>query len=45
MKKSLFATMLILLAGMTLKAQESNYAKTDFVPGDEIIFDDNFEME
>ena len=45
MKKSLFATVLLLLAGMTLKAQESNYAKTDFVPGDEIIFDDNFERE
>jgi hypothetical protein len=45
MKKSLFATVLLLLAGMTLKAQESNYAKTDFVPGDEIIFDDNFEHE
>ena len=43
MKKSLFAAALLLLAGMTLKAQESNYAKTDFVPGDEIIFDDNFE--
>ena len=45
MKKSLFAVALLLLAGMTLKAQESNYAKTDFVPGDEIIFDDNFERE
>ena len=45
MKKSLFAAALLLLAGMTLKAQESNYAKTDFVPGDEIIFDDNFEHE
>ena len=45
MKKSLFATALLLLALTTLKAQESNYAKTDFVPGDEIIFDDNFEHE
>ncbi len=45
MKKSLFAVALLLLAGMTLRAQESNYAKTDFVPGDEIIFDDNFEHE
>ena len=45
MKKSLFAVALLLLAGMPLKAQESNYAKTDFVPGDEIIFDDNFERE
>ena len=45
MKKSLFAVALLLLAGMPLRAQESNYAKTDFVPGDEIIFDDNFERE
>ena len=45
MKKSLFAVALLLLAGMTLRAQESNYAKTDFVPGDEIFFDDNFEHE
>ena len=45
MKKSLFAVALLLLAGMTLRAQESNYAKTDFVTGDEIIFDDNFEHE
>ena len=36
MKKSLFAMALLLLAGMTLRAQESNYAKTDFVPGDDI---------
>ena len=26
-------------------AQETSYNKTDFVPGDEIIFDDNFEGE
>ena len=26
-------------------AQETNYDKSDFVPGDEIIFDDNFEGE
>ena len=26
-------------------AQETTYAKSDFVPGDEIIFDDNFEGE
>ena len=45
MKKSLFAVALLLLAGMPLRAQESNYAKTDFVPGDEIVFDDNFERE
>ncbi|MDY6327815.1 MAG: OmpA family protein [Bacteroidales bacterium] len=47
MKKSLFVAALFMLAGMTLNAQESesNYAKSDFVPGDEIIFDDNFEGE
>lgn len=45
MKKSLFVAALLMLAGMTLNAQESNYAKSDFVPGDEIIFDDNFERE
>ena len=45
MKKLLFAAAMLLLAGMTAKAQESNYAKTDFVPGDETIFDDNFEHE
>ena len=45
MKKTLLAAALLLLVGMTTKAQESNYAKTDFVPGDEIIFEDNFERE
>ena len=45
MKKSLFVAVLLMLAGMTLNAQESNYAKSDFIPGDEIIFDDNFERE
>ena len=45
MKKILFVTALLLLIATTAKAQESNYAKTDFVPGDEIIFDDNFEHE
>jgi outer membrane protein OmpA-like peptidoglycan-associated protein len=45
MKKTLIAVALLLLAGMTLRAQETNYAKTDFVPGDEIFFDDPVEKE
>ena len=45
MKKSLFVAALLMMAGVLLNAQESNYAKTDFVPGDEIFFDDNFEHE
>ena len=45
MKKLLFVAALLMLAGVFLNAQESNYAKTDFVPGDEIVFDDNFERE
>ena len=36
---------MFLLVVMTANAQESNYAKTDFVPGDEILFEDNFERE
>ena len=44
MKKTLFAAILLLL-GMAAGAQETNYSKSDFVPGDEIIFDDNFERE
>ncbi len=44
MKKVLFAASLLLL-GMAAGAQETNYSKSDFVPGDEIIFDDNFERE
>lgn len=44
MKKTLFAAIL-LLSGMAAGAQETNYSKSDFVPGDEIIFDDNFERE
>ena len=44
--KSLFTTMAILLfAVSSIYAQESVYAKCDFVPGDEIIFEDNFDME
>jgi outer membrane protein OmpA-like peptidoglycan-associated protein len=45
MKKSLFAAAMLLFAGMAVNAQETNYAKSDFVPGDEIIFEDNFERE
>ena len=45
MKKTLLAAAWLLLVATAAKAQESNYAKTDFVPGDEIIFDDNFEHE
>ena len=44
MKKTLFAAALLLF-GMAAGAQETNYSKSDFVPGDEIIFDDNFERE
>jgi hypothetical protein len=44
MKKTLFAAILLLF-GMAASAQETNYSKSDFVPGDEIIFDDNFERE
>ena len=36
---------MLLFAGMAVNAQETNYAKSDFVPGDEIIFEDNFERE
>ena len=36
---------MLLFAGMAVNAQETNYAKTDFVPGDEIFFEDNFEHE
>lgn len=44
MKKTLFAAILLLF-GMAAGAQETNYSKSDFVPGDEIILDDNFERE
>ena len=45
MKKLLFTAALLLLVGTSLRAQETNYAKTDFVPGDEIFFDDPVEKE
>lgn len=44
MKKTLFAAILLLF-GMAASAQETNYSKSDFVPGDEIIFDDPVEKE
>ena len=45
MKKIITAIAILLFAGMAAMAQETTYAKSDFVPGDEIIFDDNFEGE
>ena len=45
MKKIIFAAAMLLLVGMAAKAQETNYSKCDFVPGDEIIFDDPVENE
>ena len=45
MKKIFLAITMLLLANMAAMAQETTYAKSDFVPGDEIFFDDNFERE
>ena len=45
MKNIITAIAMLLFAGMAAMAQETTYAKSDFVPGDEIIFDDNFEGE
>ncbi len=45
MKKIFAAVATFLFAAMSLNAQETNYAKSDFVPGDEIFFEDNFERE
>ena len=45
MKRFFTTTVLLLFAAMAAMAQETNYAKSDFVPGDEIIFDDNFDKE
>ena len=36
---------MLLFIGMATNAQETKYAKCDFVPGDEIIFDDPVENE
>lgn len=45
MKKIIIAMTMLLLANMAAMAQETTYAKSDFVPGDEIFFEDNFESE
>jgi outer membrane protein OmpA-like peptidoglycan-associated protein len=45
MKKLFTVIAMLLIVALNANAQETNYAKCDFVPGDEIIFDDNFEME
>lgn len=45
MKRVFVTIAMLLLIALNANAQETNYAKSDFVPGDEIIFDDNFEME
>ena len=45
MNRHLIAIAMLLFVALNAKAQEPNYAKCDFVPGDEIIFEDNFEME
>jgi len=45
MNRHLIAIAIFLFAALIANAQETNYAKCDFVPGDEIIFEDNFEME
>lgn len=45
MKRVLVTIAMLLLIALNANAQETNYAKSDFIPGDEIIFDDNFEME
>ena len=45
MKKTILAAAMFLLVGVTVKAQETNYLKCDFVPGDEIFFDDPVENE
>ena len=45
MKKLFIAIAMLLLAVLNANAQETNYAKSDFVPGDEIFFDDPVENE
>ena len=45
MKKFIAVITMLLFAGLAAMAQETTYNKTDFVPGDEIIFDDSFERE
>ena len=45
MNRNVLFALVLLLAGITAKAQTTEYAKTDFVPGDEIFFDDDFANE
>ena len=45
MKRNVLLTMALLLCGSMAQAQEVGYAKTDFVPGDEIFFEDTFANE
>ena len=45
MKRLFTAIAMLLFIALNANAQETNYSKCDFVPGDEIIFDDNFETE
>ena len=45
MKKLFTAIAILWIASLNANAQNTTYAKSDFVPGDEIIFDDNFERE
>ncbi len=45
MKRLFFAMAMLLLSALTSKAQETTYSKSDFVPGDEIFFDDPVEQE
>lgn len=45
MKRIIIAMAMFLLAVMPAKAQENTYSKSDFVPGDEIFFEDDLAVE
>ena len=45
MKRLFISFAMLLIVALNANAQETNYAKSDFVPGDEIIFDDPVENE
>ena len=45
MKRLLITIAMLLFAALNANAQETTYAKSDFVPGDEIFFDDPVENE
>jgi len=45
MKRTVLSALVLLFVGITANAQTAEYAKTDFVPGDEIFFDDDFANE